>query len=352
MRWISASATTLLFIICSSSRRGATSSLALVQSQSPTRRRQQQEQQHDRRSFLSKNMIVSSSYTAAAIATIVGNNPVAAAVLTEEPTVTSYDSRGDRPFAPLQSLLPATRLKLWVDEVYVLSLTLKSTVQDTNERYEMIQQINEKLSHPPKLFQGEKMGKQQTIISSSTAQLTTGISSASKNQYQLNRKGFNLGDKMTAMMNQADVERQWGMLQYAESKREENNEMRAVFNFYARQLTYADDYKLTASPEEKKQMIRSNDGLPTLTAVIASDLDRRDLYRNQFLTSMDDAIAEAAYQFKKQNNNAAITEMMDDDATDLVDLISQAHSACEDWFSLIAPQDIEEAIQEVQKMVK
>ena len=88
-----------------------------------------------------------------------------------------------------------------------------------------------------------------------------------------------------------------------------------------------------------KKLIR-NDELPTLTAVITSDLDRRDLYRNQFLTSIEDARAEAAYQAKQ--NGAEV------DVTDLVDLLNQSRDAIGNWFSLIAPQDVEEAIREVQ----
>ena len=152
-------------------------------------------------------------------------------------------NRDGKPFTPLQALLPATRLKLWVDEVYTLSTDLKS-VQVANERCKVLQQINEILSNPPTLFRGEKMEKRTT---SSTAQLTTGISTVNKDQYQQNRKGLNIGNKMNAMLNQADVERQWGMLQFAESKREEGNEMRAAFNFYTRQLSFGDEYVLTAS---------------------------------------------------------------------------------------------------------
>ena len=205
------------------------------------------------------------------------------------------DGRGGKPFAPLEALLPATRLKLWVDEIYVISqdLSIKTTAQEGNsssaQQRITIQQMNDKLSNPPKLFQGETMAKR---TNNPTAQLTTAISSVNKDQYQMNRKSLNLGDKFTAMLNQADVERQWGMLQYAESKREEDNEMRAAFNFYSRQLTFSDEYMLTASKEKKKEMIR-NDELP-----FTSDLDRRDLYRNQFLTAIDDLTAEVAYQVK------------------------------------------------------
>ena len=88
-----------------------------------------------------------------------------------------------------------------------------------------------------------------------------------------------------------------------------------------RELTFGEAYILTAPREERKKMIR-NEQLPTVSAVIVSDLDRRDLCRNQFLTVMDDAIAESVYQKKKVN----VEEV---DGTDLVYLVTQAYSACE-----------------------
>ena len=82
-------------------------------------------------------------------------------------------------------------------------------------------------------------------------------------------------------------------------------------------------------------MIR-NDELPSLTAVITSDLDLRDLYRNQFLTSIEDSKAEVAYQVKQ------IPE--DIDRADSVQLMADAHNACQKWFDLIPMVDIDEAL--------
>ena len=235
--------------------------------------------------------------------------------------------------------MPATRLKLWVDRGYELSSSLspvtKDMALDLDEQYEILQEMNSLLSAPPKLFLSEK--KKRT--SSPTAQITTSVSGANKDQYQLNRKGLNVGDKFAAMLNQADVERQWGMLQYAESKREQTNEMRAAFNYYTQQLSFGDNYVLTASKEEKKKMIR-NDELPTLTAVITSDLDLRDLYRNQFLTAIEDVQAEVAYQAKQTPDGL--------DISDTVDLMSQAFIASKKWFDVIAPRDVEEAMDAVR----
>ena len=142
-------------------------------------------------------------------------------------------------------------------------------------------------------------------------------------------------DRMAAMLNQADVERQWGMLQYQESKREKGNEVRAALNFYTSQLEFGNAYLLTASPEDRKRLIR-NDQLPSLTAVITSDLDLRDLYRNDFLTALEDVNAEVAYQIQQPTNDV--------DATDTVQLMGQAHTAISKWFDLISPLDVQEAM--------
>ncbi len=116
--------------------------------------------------------------------------------------------------------------------------------------------------------------------------------------------------------------------------------MRAAFNFYGRQILFnADEYVLTAPKEKRKEMIR-NDALPDVTEVVASDLDRRDLYRNTFLTAIDDAVAEVAYQVRLKEEEV--------DVADVVSLVNEAHEACENWFSLIPSQDVEEAVAAVR----
>lgn len=277
----------------------------------------------DRRAFLIK----SQGFAGATIAA-----PFLARAEEISPNNAIEDQRGNRPYAPLEALLPVTRLKLWLDRSYALSCNL-STAKDKDEKFTILQEMDKILSNPPKLFYSEKIDKR---AKGSTAQLTTGISAANKDQYQLNRQGLNVGDKFAAMLNQADVERQWGMLQYAESKREDSNEMRAAFNFYTRQITFSDKYILTAPKEQRKNMIR-NDELPSLTAVITADLDLRDLYRNDFLNNIEDARAEVAYQVKQD----------DPDVVDTIDLVKQAYTACDKWFVLISPKDVQEAIDAV-----
>ena len=85
-------------------------------------------------------------------------------------------------------------------------------------------------------------------------------------------------------------------------------------------------------------MIR-NDEIPSLAMVITSDLDLRDLYRNQFLTAIEDVTAEVAFQVNLRED-----EM---DVTDSIDLTNQAYDASQKWFELIPRSDIQKALLHV-----
>ena len=82
-------------------------------------------------------------------------------------------------------------------------------------------------------------------------------------------------------------------------------------------------------------MIR-NDQLPSLAAVITSDLDLRDLYRNEFLNAMEDAVAEVAFQLKQSQADFQVR--------DVVERMGQAHAALEKWFDLIETANVQEAM--------
>ena len=244
-------------------------------------------------------------------------------------------NRGGKPFAPLEALLPATRLKLWVDQAHVISSSLEKT-KDKDTQYATLQQLNNILSNPPKLFLSSP--PKTSNKSPAMAQLTTSVNKEQNDKR--NRSSLNIATGIASMLNQADVERQWGMLQYQESKLEQGNEFRAALNYYTSQLQFGNSYLLTASEQDRKRMIR-NEQLPTVTAVITSDLDVRELYRNTFLTTIEDARAEVAFQLKQSVETV--------DTTDVIVLMNQAYTACTEWFSLIAPQDVQDAIEAVAK---
>jgi len=253
---------------------------------------------------------------------------------------------GGRPFAPTSALLPVTRLKLVVDQMYGLSTKLS----ENNKNQSVFQTLEEMKRlwtsvSKPALFRSEQPSSKvggQGSSSPIVTQFTTGVSSANKQQYQANRKGLSVPDRISAMLNQADVERQWSMLKYAESKREQDDFVRAAFNFYSNQLEFdGSAYLLTASSEDRKRMIRNN-ALPSLAAVIAADLDVRDLLRNEFLTAWEDVGAELDFQLKQ----AADKKIMA--TADIVELMETAHASIYQWFDLIAPVDVQEAMAVVQ----
>ena len=257
-------------------------------------------------------------------------------------TMAQQNSRAGKPYAPKEALLPAARFKVWIDRAYSISSQLSPYVGDDNDKesaFRLLEELDKVLSARPNLFTNKERPLQRNAFGA-TAQITASVSSANKSQYKQNRENLSIPNKMAAIFNQADVERQWGMLQYAESNREKENPVRAAFNYYTQQLVFdGDSYLLTASKEEKKKMIRSGQGLPSLTAVITSDLDLRDLYRNQLLTAIDDAVAEVAYQAKLPRNEI--------DLADTVSLMNQAHTACDNWFALIPKEDLEEALNSI-----
>lgn len=108
--------------------------------------------------------------------------------------------------------------------------------------------------------------------------------------------------------------------------------IRASCNIYTANLRFGDTYVLTASPGERSRMIR-NDALPDVKTVITADLDLRDLYRNQAQTKVE----EAQYELYRSNPDIAELRVLLFDAMDAMD----------QWFALIASNDVSMAEEEV-----
>ena len=85
-------------------------------------------------------------------------------------------------------------------------------------------------------------------------------------------------------------------------------------------------------------MIRE-DRLPSATEVIRSDLDARDLYRNELQTKLDDAKAEHLYQKR----------VGFEDVSELVGLLKDAKVAVDSWFGFVPDEDIKLALETVKK---
>jgi predicted metal-dependent hydrolase len=264
-------------------------------------------------------------------------------------SIDNIDKRGGRPFAPLSALLPAARLKLYVDKMYSLSVALNAISKEPgviDKQYKILEKMNEVWINCPPLIQTNDVKR---MTSSRTNSIDSSFAAKSDNQqYRNNRNDIarNIPSRITSQFNEAGVKRQWGILKSRELKLEQQNELRAALNYYTSQLEFsASSYTLTATAEKRKQMIR-NDQLPSPTTVITSDLDLRDLYRNDFLTHIEDAVAEVKYQLSKQSIDESENVL---DVSDAIDLMDQAHTALSKWFDLISPVDVIEAMESIAR---
>ena len=144
----------------------------------------------------------------------------------------------------------------------------------------------------------------------------------------------------------------WKNLKKKEKQYEKEDEVRAAFNAYTDVLSFSGEtYQLNVDSKTRSSMIR-NDNLPELKQVVTSDMGMRYLYRNQILTAMDDVKAEIRYQLSllveetgNENMDASYSGL---DFKELSRLLLEAQNACDRWFSLIDPGDVEEALLTVQ----
>jgi len=128
-----------------------------------------------------------------------------------------------------------------------------------------------------------------------------------------------------------------------------NTSIRLSFDTYTAYLRYDDQYSFVGTKAEKSNYIRNFGMLPNVKQVVQADLDLRDLYRNEVLTNVDEARAELRYLMDKllpKNNTKNRTNNQDEtkiDTSELVQLLENASTACDKWFAMISPEDIEEA---------
>ena len=287
----------------------------------------------------------------------------------------SKANNNPRPFAPPGALLPAARCKVWIDSAAKVAAPLSSQKTTTNnnklltpeEQRDILVELNTILTNRPPLFLDNANNNRQPslAVAGLTAQITTPVSKANNKELVGGTivTNSNIGTQIAARLNQADVERQWGILQYEQRQKDAANEVRAALSYYTRQLQFDGNALVLSatSREQRKQMIR-NDAIPTVTATITSDLDLRDLYRNQFLTALDDVTAEVVYQIKETtstgssgsgsstgSSSSSSTLLQSVDCSEVIELMDQCTVALNKWFDLIDPKDVQEALTTVRK---
>lgn len=278
---------------------------------------------------------------------------------TSDVITTAKKSYPKKPFAPLPALLPAVRVKLTIDDALMVTNQImaldNSSSTDDVEKKNILDVRNDKISRLNELIiEREKKGFMKPFSDKSDSNITftktTITSSNSKlydDTYRDKMKNLAITDVPLALLSQAGDKRQFSILQSRQRKLEKNSPIRQALNFYTRQLQFdTESYVLNASAEEKKRMIR-NDSLPDIQSVIVSDLDLRDLIRNQILDAYDDVRAEIQYQLRRCNDN-----MEEFDVIELHELLTRAQRECNQWFSFVDENDVMQAMEVVTAELK
>jgi hypothetical protein len=266
-----------------------------------------------------------------------------------------------RPSAPLQYLLPAARVGLYVYQTLAAAEEVQRRRNAGIKTDDVaLQKLDKLLLSSPPVFVtpsdptvsrsdpygmlppiiGEIMAQQQKSQERKQQSISVGLTSQLFEPLEL------IGER-----------RQWNRLSKIESKRESESSVRLALNIYTTNLNYnPNQYVFGGTPEEKRALIRE-DRLPSTVEVIRSDLDARDLYRNALQTALEDARAEYLYQTKnsKKRRVGEIEKSEGEDEMDLSELISilkEAKLAIDKWFSFVPEQDVHMALEVVMRESK
>jgi hypothetical protein len=271
-----------------------------------------------RRNFLEEIISASTSVTMAAL---VFNTKKEAAVAVA-------------PFAPSDALLPATRVKVMIDNAVEIASKLDAA-QSFDVKQSLLSDLENLLLKPQNFLRG-----------TTPIDVPQQPAKSYLDAYADYRSRVSILEKPGAMLVQNGEIDAWKRLKRQEKAREDADEIRAALNYYTSNLNFnSDKFILTASRVERSRMIRE-DRIPDVKTVIASDMGLRYLLRNDVLTAMDDARAELTYQMKQFTT---ISEATSIDGKDLLDLLLAAQSACNKWFDLIEEQSVQEALTVVRK---
>ena len=246
--------------------------------------------------------------------------------------------------APIECLLPATRVKLYIDEMVSLCTALLVSSRNGNDSSALaLDRLEKLLFNPPVFIRADEASITQTYRKIKTQNAWNKARRSEREQ-----RGAELGidyttpyDKFNTAIQEWGDQRQFKILRKRQLQLDSEIPMRAALNAYTNNLVFGDGYQLNAQDEEKKNLVR-NDALPNVNAVVVSDLDLRDLIRNQILQNMDDTRAELKYQMQQPNL----------EVQEVLNYLSEAQTSCDKWFRLIPDQDVKTAISIVLSEAK
>jgi hypothetical protein len=264
-------------------------------------------------------------------------------------TSSSKRRQPQKPFAPPAALLPATRVKLLIEQSLSLLDDLldsdKSSI-DESKKKQMLQDTIISLQRNLLLQQTYMLPLYENVKKQIEETKDIHLKSNSKlydDTYNNIMKSASPQDVPYLLLVKAGEQREINILKQQQKYLEKQNAIREAFNFYTKQLQFDTEfYVLNASPTEKKKMIR-NDALPDIKSVIVSDLDLRDLVRNQVLDAVDDAKAELMYQMKQYDDSGIF------DGSELRTCLLRAQGMINQWFGFIPENDVAVAVETVSK---
>ena len=228
------------------------------------------------------------------------------------------------PSAPLDALLPATRVKESIERCIKLMGEAK---EGSTEALEELKRI---------ILEPQNYTKSLTLqgVPEKPADLYLNSYRSMKGDLPLQQYLIQNGDVNT-----------WKNLKRKEKQLESTNEIRAAFNAYTDALLFSGDtYLLNVDSTTRSKMVRE-EKLPPVKEVINSDMGMRYLYRNELLSAMDEVKAELEYQLSLKDGDKI-------EFDELLRLIQLAKMACDSWFDLIDPADVKRALQILDTQVE
>ncbi len=269
-----------------------------------------------------------------------------------------------RPSAPLQYLLPAARVGLYVYQTLTAAEEGQNRLRineggKNEDNVVLLQKLGELLSSPPAFVTASDPTVSRSDPYGVLPPIIGEIIAQQQKAQERKRQSISVGitPQLFEPLELMGERRQWNRLSNIEKKRESDSPVRLALNIYTTNLNYnPNQYVFGGTTEEKRALIREN-RLPSTVEVIRSDLDARDLYRNALQTALEDARAEYLYQTKRMNAEKEEEGRMKDgkseketiDLTELVDVLKQAKFAIDKWFSFVPEQDVKAAMEIVSR---
>ena len=235
-----------------------------------------------------------------------------------------------RPFAPIDTLVPATRVRVMIDDA--LDIASHLAKDDGRNKRELLGKLDGLLLQPQNFMRGYQ-----------SIEVPKQPAKSYLDSYAQYRSSVSLLERPGALLVQNGEIDTWKRLKRQEKVREDADEVRAALNFYTSNLNFNPDrYTLTGTKSDRSQLIR-NGRLPDVKNVIASDMGLRYLLRNEVLTALDDARAELRYHMEERGKGNDV------DGSELLETLQRAKVSCDKWFGLIGDEDVAAALEIVQK---